>query len=655
MLLNLPAELVQLVLKHCCISAFLQAALTCRTLYTIASSSRDVILHHMKTNPGSGFRKQTDQKSDDDAERLTTRELFLLLRRGASEHLLYGEPGFDRTIYTFDGKVIDISASSLCNKKDEKAIALVFKGDERIYHCLAGADGRIQIENTQTCSLPFLMPLLNAERVNIIKSTYATDHKHLLGILVKADEQSSKTDDDDAESAPSFFSQELQRERERTQNAYFMLFLEATSRQPVRAGDYRMTICEIEAEDDFKVNAVAAKDYQEFAISWEQINGTNHNVEMYKACWDARDRYNLPMPRGYSFTSYKSTRFLDEQGLWVAGRIPDNIELSRHEEVSSLGAVADLRFNDSKQLLYTHRGSAMFGYYHNFGFQDTTDSQILPLSAHRNYANVRLGESLALSFAVEIPFFATHDTRTLQAGLPVCHWRYLSYGISADRVDGRTMACLFISHTSVNSFRCTHQTNLERGRRLSRWLPVARLCDYPDSSVSTIGCRFAVSPNSTRIAVIQWDTLYVWPLNPEEVIWFDLSDYYPPSWRSGDRLDDNDMIELRPVIIRMEAVCFKVMFTENDDVIVGLTDRGLMTWDLRPQARRRRRTLNLDVEHVPVLEHEPLLAEDYPEYDSREGEFLPEDAGNSAGESAEESADDSMSVDSAEDSEEDSD
>ena len=151
------------------------------------------------------------------------------------------------------------------------------------------------------------------------------------------------------------------------------------------------------------------------------------------------------------------------------------------------------------------------------------------------------------------------------------------------------MACLFISHTSVNSFRCTHQTNLERGRRLSRWLPVARLCDYPDSSVSTIGCRFAVSPNSTRIAVIQWDTLYVWPLNPEEVIWFDLSDYYPPSWRSGDRLDDNEMIELRPVIIRMEAVCFKLMFTENDDVIVGLTDRGLMTWDLRLQARRRRR------------------------------------------------------------------
>lgn len=302
MLLNLPAELVQLVLKHCCVSAYLQAALSCRTLYTIASSSRDVILHHMTTNPGSGFRKQTDQKPDDD-ERLTTRELFLLLRRGTSEHLLYGESSFDRTIYTFDGKVIDISASSMCNKKDEKAIALVFKGDDRIYHCLAGVDGRIQIENTQTCSLPLLMSLLNAERVNIIKSTYATDHKHLLGILVKPDEQSSKTDDDDVVSAPSFFNEELQRERERTQKAYFMLFLEATPRQRVRAGEYRMTICEIDAENDFKVNAVAAKDLQEFAISWEQTNGSNHNVEMYKACWDARDRYNLPMPRDYSCAS----------------------------------------------------------------------------------------------------------------------------------------------------------------------------------------------------------------------------------------------------------------------------------------------------------------------------------------------------------------
>lgn len=259
----------------------------------------------MKTNPGPGFRKQIDQKPDDDAGRLTTRELFLLLRRGANEHLLYGESDFDRTIYTFDRKVIDISASSLCNKKDEKAIALVFKGDDRIYHCLAGADGRIQIENTQTCSLPLLMPLLNAERVKIIKSTYATDQKHLLGILVKADEQSSKTDDDDAESAPTFFNQELQRERERTQKAYFMLFLEATPRQPVKVGEWRMTICEIDAEVDFKVNAVAAMHHQEFAISWEQINGSNHNVEMYKACWDARDRYNLPMPRGYSCASTK--------------------------------------------------------------------------------------------------------------------------------------------------------------------------------------------------------------------------------------------------------------------------------------------------------------------------------------------------------------
>uniref|UniRef100_A0A093UW97 F-box domain-containing protein n=1 Tax=Talaromyces marneffei PM1 TaxID=1077442 RepID=A0A093UW97_TALMA len=617
MLLNLPAELVQLVLKHCCTSAYLQAALSCRALYIIASSSRDVILHHMKTNPGPGFRSQSDPKSHDDVERLTTRELFLLLRRGASEHLLYGESDFDCIIYTFDGKVIDISASSMCNKKDGKAIALVFKGDDRIYHCLAGVDGTINIENTQTCSLPVLIPFLNAERVSIIKSTYATDHKHLLGVLVKAEEKGPETEADGLESAPSFFSQELQRERERTQKAYFQLFLEATPRQPIGPGECRTTICEIQADDGFKVNALAAMHHQEFAISWEQTNGNDHNVDIYKACWDAREHYHWPVTQGTSFTSYKSTRFVDEQGLWVAARDPNKIELSHHQEVSTLGAVADLRFNDSRQLLYTHRGSAMFGYYHNLGYQSTTASSFVPTSAHRNYANVRIGESLELSFAVEIPFFATHDTRTLQ-GTPVCHWRYLSYGISADRVEGFTMACLFISHTAANALRCTHQTNLERGRRLSRWLPVARLCDYPDSSVSTIGCRFAISPNGKRIAVMQWDTLYVWPLNPKEVISFDRSNYYPQSWISGERMDDNDMIELRPVIIRMGAVCFKLMFTENDDIIVGLTDRGLMTWDLRPQARRRRSTVNMDLEHISVLEHEPFVPKEYPEDGSRE-------------------------------------
>lgn len=346
--------------------------------------------------------------------------------------------------------------------------------------------------------------------------------------------------------------------------------------------------------------------------------------------------------------SHKSTRFVDEQGLWAAAHDPNRIELTHHREVSALGAVADLRFNDSGQLLHTHRGSAMFGYYHNFEHHSHTTSP-LPTSAHRNYANVRMGESLELSFAVEIPFHATHDTQSLQ-GTHICHWRYLSYGISADRVDGRTMACLLISHTAVNALRCTHQMNLERGRRLSRWSPVARLCDYPDSSVSTIGCHFAVSPNSTRIAVIQWDTLYVWALNPEEIIRFDRSDYYPQAWRSGDRMDDDDLIELRPVIIRMEAVCFKLMFTENDDVIVGLTDRGLMTWDLRPSGRRRRSTLNLDVENVTVMWYGPLSAEDYLEYSSREVKSLLEDAGeDSAGESAGDSDEaDGMSVDSEE-------
>lgn len=250
----------------------------------------------MKTNPGRGFRSQTDQKSDDDdAERLTTRELFLLLRRGAGEHLLYGESGFDRTIYTFDGKVIDISASSMCNKKGKKAIALVFKGDDRIYHCLASADGRVQIENTQTCSLPLLMPRLNAERVSIIKSTYATDHKHLLGILVRAEEEDPRTDADDLEPVPSFFNQELQRERERTQKASFLLFLEATPRQPVGPGGWRTTICEIQGDYGFKANALAAMNSREFAISWEQTNGSDHSVDIYNACWDAHERYPGPM------------------------------------------------------------------------------------------------------------------------------------------------------------------------------------------------------------------------------------------------------------------------------------------------------------------------------------------------------------------------
>lgn len=67
--------------------------------------------------------------------------------------------------------------------------------------------------------------------------------------------------------------------------------------------------------------------------------------------------------------------------------------------------------------------------------------------------------------------------------------------------------------------------------------------------------------------------------------------YYPRAWRSSSLSDG--MVELRPVVFRLEAVCFNIIFTENEDIIMALTDKGLVTLDLRPQAQGRRHNLQL--------------------------------------------------------------
>ncbi|EED18378.1 F-box domain protein [Talaromyces stipitatus ATCC 10500] len=628
MLLDLPPELVQLVLKHCCTSAYIQAAFSCRTLYRIASSSRDVILHHLKTNPGPGFRMQADQKSKDNTERLTTRELFLLLRRGASEHLLNGSVDFDRTMYTFNGKIIDNPACSMNYAKDRKAILLVFKDDERIYHCPTGANGKVRIENAQTCKLP----VLNLDRIRIIKTTYATDTEDLVGVIIKNEE--STLEDDDGE-APPFFNEELQREKQRYRTGYLLLFLEETQKIT------RVALCQL-PDDGYKVNALAAKFAHEFAISWEKIDGSDHMVSVYRA-W--LDDYKGRFTHGVPDLQYSETAVVNKEGLWVQPR-SGVAQLSQHREVAGLGPVAELRYNDRNQLLHSHRGSTIFSYYHNLSFlRGEHGTTIVGNSAHRNYARIMNDQSdlSLLYFTVDIPFFATHETYTpLDGDNDICRWRYLSYAIGTPRSGGKAVACLLKAQSECRAITCMHETNLERGRRLPSWEAVAMLCGHPELSPSTIGGIFAASPNGTRVAVSNWNTLYVWALNPGEVILGRESSYYPRTWCLEE--DDEKLTELRPVVIHMEAVCFKLMFTENDDVIVGLTDRGLMTWDLGPQTRRRRDTLNLDTENAPIVGYGPRIPELHTDYSSEGGsEAGEEDAGDDSADESEEA--DDMAVD----------
>lgn len=162
----------------------------------------------------------------------------------------------------------------------------------------------------------------------------------------------------------------------------------------------------------------------------------------------------------------------------------------------------------------------------------------------------------------------------------MCNWRYLSFGIARHREENWTVACLLKSETFCQSRNCGHVLNLDRGRRLPEWTIVGHLCDY-QVPTSSLGGIVAASPHGTRIAIANWNIIYVWALEPNALIGENSGDFYRPSSRS----EKTGAVELKPIVLPLEAVCFKLRFMENEDELLALTDRGVMYWDISPLAQ----------------------------------------------------------------------
>ncbi|OKL61979.1 hypothetical protein UA08_02681 [Talaromyces atroroseus] len=568
MLLQLPTELIQLILKHCNTQSYLQAVLSCHSLYNIAASCREVILHHLKINPGKGI----------DYDQLVTHDLFLLLRRRTFEQLLNAAFDADRTIHTFSGRTIDIQASSLGRTPSHQFAALVFKEDNNKVHlCRAEGNGTMHVEKTF-----FPSELLNVDRVRIVKTVVSPGPDYdLLAVLVRIQDSDTVTQPDTSKVSPAFaeLAQQWQ-----LQGSYFLLSF-VIGGDSFGSSDYDINICRIYEHDNFKVNSLAVDDFFNFAISWEEITGTGaHEVIVYRTSPDECEDIIL-------YSKYTQTRFVDETGLILR----DN-QVANHRGFTSLGPVASLKFNNHDQLLYTHKGGSIYGYYHDFHTDPYNAHKIEAVEAHKNYVRVQYHND-RLTLAVDIPFFATHESYQNQYGIQVCRWTYLSYGTVDNPPNGAAMAYLLKSQAVCQAAHCQHTVNLDRGRRLRDWEFVARLCNYPYPT-SSLGHIFTVSPQSTRIAILDWDILYVWSLRPEEVIQGVSSDYYPDAWCP----EETELISLPPLMIRQEAVCFKVMFIDENTIMV-LTDRGLRTWDLGSHARQRRIVSNLDIDQVQGSSH----------------------------------------------------
>lgn len=239
--------------------------------------------------------------------------------------------------------------------------------------------------------------------------------------------------------------------------------------------------------------------------------------------------------------------------------------------MESPGPVVRLKINDDSQLLYHYRAQTLYG-----GFQNIDDLPSLHQAQPKLYKNscsAAYSSTLSLHFAIDIPFFVTHEQGDANQGI-LCHWQYLAFGIATHRVQNWTVACILKSEAYCRAQNCTHELNRDRGRRFDEWTVVARLLGFQQADVSH-GSQVAASSCGTRIAVATWKTLYIWALEPDALV-DDEDRIYPPSWKDPD----SGAIEVSPVIIDLDAVCYQLRFGDRQNELIVIADRGLIIVDV---------------------------------------------------------------------------
>ncbi|KAL4939546.1 hypothetical protein BDV06DRAFT_214209 [Aspergillus oleicola] len=462
-----------------------------------------------------------------------TSHLFPLLKRRACKQLCGSQFDASSTTFKFDDQVPNPKASLLASHAGV-TLALISCRHQSAVRIFQVREGQILAHSRAK------LPQNQSGSVEILKTAFDGDDR--VYILHRF---TPSLDEDDLDGDHAYMKQA------RASGRDGIIYLTCHS---LRRPDDPVRVTTFPEHVDFEPSALAVTVDGSFAISWCHRILSDHMVILYII--SDRSEYIIePDLFGFSYSSRQMRQ-------WVGNtRGP---------------LISEILFNDrSSQLLYHYQAKSLYASYQKIDLQG-------PTNLHDNSTLVQFTEDTNLLFSIGIPFFGTHETIDLD-GYAVCRWRYLSVGIATHRKDGWTVACLLSSEATCRASRCGHTLNLCRGRRLEDWLVVARLWGFRDST-NSLGCKVAASANGTRVAVANWNLVYVWALEPGALIDMDPEGYYHPSWRSSS----TGQIELRPFFLQLNAVCFQLRFTDNENELVAITDRGVMLWDLTPFAGRRR-------------------------------------------------------------------
>ena len=138
---------------------------------------------------------------------------------------------------------------------------------------------------------------------------------------------------------------------------------------------------------------------------------------------------------------------------------------------------------------------------------------------------------------------------------------------------------------------------------------VAKLCGFDNTLQTSVGPVLAISSDATRIAIAVWKRVWVWAISPDAFL--DPNEDPTADVEAMDEAGDPEYLEfcghwyyrmyeregrivsLPPVELENDMVIHKLTFA-GEDLLYGLTSRGLVLWDMRAGCAGRRSVGTMD-------------------------------------------------------------
>lgn len=593
---SLPPEILQAIFLRVTTPSFLQLCQTCWTFFNIASSSRRVLLHHLLRMPGIKLG----------LEDVPTNQLFLLLRRRAARYLFGINFHADRLHYPFPFSglgLIDSNASDLSTTSDPNlAIVWTGKPEVHLYHATRhGIEPRV--------ALTLIPPFSERDRkvkVEIVK-VKLTPQNSVLSILFKTIPQLFE-----GETFKNRFEHEAWEQERHGKYDLVQFRVTGSVSQQLRLAN----LCN---ERDCDAFTFAVDDPEEgtFAIGWrarkaEKSMGRRYcsqdmRIELY---WGGKlssenlaNRYLKSIPLSDGIPLPQESRGLFVSDLSFARDAMSNFQKLLVHPAGSL--TYDLLLEPKPRL-------ALFPIDDESVDEGAWRDNGLPVSTCLRRAEFKLG----------LPFFAIHERPTISPIQPppgsaevVCVTKYLKLGFDVkeycypnDIYYPPQTAVIFRQYVyRVHPF-CNRQCDLNTVQPAdSSNKIVARLWGFHAPQTNKLGV-ITTSPKGTRIAIAGWSKIMIWALDPlelieevnedsvdDEALLVTGKEYFEREL--NDHVKDTNTIALiRPVTLTSDdgAVVRQMKFaeghSEGEDTLIVMTDRGMVVYNLGPQAKGLRET-----------------------------------------------------------------